>query len=55
MLATGASVSIQRLDATVREATTCRQTFIYNRAGGSSATSRFSFGTREGGNWHVAK
>ena len=39
----------------LREATTCRRTFIYSKAFGSSATSRFSFCSHEGGNWRMAQ
>ena len=53
--ATGVSDTTLSLDAAEREATPCRRTFIYSRAGGSSATSRLSLCNREGGSWRMAQ
>lgn len=52
--ATGASGSIQPLETTQKEATTCRLTVISNSAGGASGTSRFTFCRQDDGTWRVA-
>jgi surface antigen len=53
--ATGASGSIQPLDTTDREGTTCRLTVISNSAGDASGTSRFTFCRQQDGAWRVAQ
>lgn len=53
--ASGAYGTVQPLDTTEREGTTCRRAVIYNNAGGSGGTSRFTFCKQSDGNWRVAQ
>ena len=53
--ATGAYGTIQPLDTTERDGTTCRRAVIYNNAGGASGTSRFTFCKQPDGDWRVAQ